>query len=100
MTPMTDQPRFTYRPIPGYVDLFPPSEESLVRSLFENGHADNTITVWLKDTPTLGHSSSLPLVVVHCGHCNRDTSADVNSGHFCCRWAGEMYQRYFERARD
>lgn len=70
-------------------------EEYLARAIYEHGHADNTIEVWRKGKD-LRDWRGLSLIVIRCGHCNRETSADVNSGWFCCRWAGEMYTKYFE----
>jgi len=42
-------------------------------------------------------SDSIFGLVVMCGQCHSVTNWQLNSGHFCCRWAGEMYQRYFEK---
>lgn len=63
-----------------------PVDDQLIRAIFENGYADNTIEVW----------GSTDDIHVLCGHCHQITNWRTNSGRFCCAWAGRMYSRYFE----
>ena len=61
-------------------------DEQLARAIFEYGHVDNTIEVY-------GSRDNLFII---CGHCHQVTNWRINGGQFCCRWAGAMYQKYFE----
>lgn len=67
--------------------------EMLERNVFELGHSDNTIEVsgagWNWDHTLLD-------IEILCGHCHKVTSSVGVNGHFCCRWAGAMYERHFQ----
>lgn len=80
--------QYTHVPILGreFSDLGGPSIEQLSRNIYELGHADNTIEVY----------EYLGYLAILCGHCHQITHPKINSGWFCCRWAGGMYTRYFE----
>ena len=97
------EPKFTYRPIPGYVDLFPPSEESLVRSLFENGHATTTmINPAIIPVIEVYRSESGCLLVDcynHAGGYVYQMPA-IPGAVWCCDWSRAMFERYFGAIGD